>query len=160
MTCNHVFFSYDKLLKGKDSLLKDVTCNVDMSSRVAIMGANGAGKSTLINLLLGNIEADSGTLTRNGSARIATFSQHHMEVLQAHLNSIEFMCEIFPGGNQQEMRAHLGSFGMSGDLALQRIGSLSGGQKSRVAFAMITFKYHLFAFALKLRLIQRMFLLR
>lgn len=109
-----------------------------MRSRIGVLGANGAGKSTLLNLLLGDLEPMEGTVFRDGSARIATFAQHHMDSMDLNLSPLEFFAKQFPGNVDQEYRRHLGGFGIAGDLALQRIGNLSGGQKSRVAFAMVT----------------------
>jgi ATP-binding cassette subfamily F protein 3 len=136
VTCNRVKFGYsrDKIL------LEDVTCNVDMKSRIGMLGANGVGKSTLLKLLVGELEALDGQIVRNSSARIATFAQHHMDGLKPHYTPLEMLMEIYPKNHPQIMRRHLGMFGLSGDLALQRISSLSGGQKSRVAFSIVTFK--------------------
>merc|ERR1712130_308782 len=134
INCSGVSFGYtpDKML------LNDVTCMVDQDSRIAILGANGVGKSTLIHILLGNLEPEIGLCKRNGEARIATFTQHHMDQLKPDISALELLMETFPNNHPQVMRRHLGCFGLSGNLALQRIYTLSGGQKSRVAFSMIT----------------------
>nr|ADE76637.1 unknown [Picea sitchensis] len=70
---------------------------------------------------------------------MAVFSQHHVDGLDLSSNPLLYMMRCFPGVLEQKLRAHLGSFGITGNLALQPMYTLSGGQKSRVAFAKITF---------------------
>jgi ATP-binding cassette, subfamily F, member 3 len=131
-----VAFGYDP----KRPLFKGVNFGVDTESRIAIVGPNGAGKSTLIKLLLGELESQTGHVTRNPKLRAACFTQHHVAQLDLSLSPLDYLCKIFPGNKPEVVRAHLGQFGLSGDLALQRIGTLSGGQKSRVAFAVCSWR--------------------
>lgn len=119
-------------------LLENVTCSIDMDSRIGCLGANGVGKSTLINLLLGHLEPLAGRVERNGNCRMATFTQHHMDQLNLQQTPLEYLMEIFPKNHPQIIRRHLGKFGVVGNMQTQIMGSLSGGQKSRVAFAIIT----------------------
>jgi ATP-binding cassette subfamily F protein 3 len=121
-------------------LFKDVNFGVAMDSRIGIVGANGAGKSTLLKLLLGELQAQVGSITRNSKLRAACFTQHHMNQLDLNLTPLDYLSRLFPGNKPELLRAHLGDFGLSGDLALQKIGTLSGGQKSRVAFSVISWK--------------------
>lgn len=97
-------------------------------------------KSTLIHLLVGKLQPISGTVSRNGSARVAVFAQHHVDGLDLGRSSVDMMCDIFPGINPQVFRRHLGMFGITGDLAINPMKTLSGGQKSRVAFAIVCWK--------------------
>lgn len=69
--------------------------------------------------------------------RLATFSQHHVDGLDLALNPVQIMLRSYPNLKEQEARQHLGSFGVSGPLALQPLYTLSGGQKSRVALAKV-----------------------
>eukprot|EP00743_Colponemidia_sp_Colp-15_P001951 GILK01002123.1.p1 GENE.GILK01002123.1~~GILK01002123.1.p1 ORF type:complete len:715 (+),score=135.70 GILK01002123.1:47-2146(+) len=119
-------------------LLTHVDFGIDQDSRVAIVGPNGAGKSTLLKILVGELEASSGYVTRNSRVRISIFTQHHVDQLDLTATPVEFMANCFPGVVEEQLRSHLGSFGLSGPLALQPIFTLSGGQKSRVAFAVMT----------------------
>jgi ATP-binding cassette, subfamily F, member 3 len=66
--------------------------------------------------------------------------QHHAALLDLTLSPLDYMMRAFPGSKPDDMRAHLGRFGLTADLALQTIGTLSGGQKSRVSFAQMTYK--------------------
>ncbi|KAL7697259.1 ABC transporter protein [Lotmaria passim] len=122
------------------SLFKDVNMGIDESSRIVLVGANGAGKSTFMNICMGKLEPRMGTIVRNKKIRIAHFAQHNLESLTPQLSSVEFLRSKFPHMEDQQLRAHLGSMGLSGDRALQPIYTLSGGQKSRLVLAWITFQ--------------------
>ncbi|KAF9229824.1 hypothetical protein BS17DRAFT_689375 [Gyrodon lividus] len=119
-------------------ILKDIDIDVGLDSRIAIVGSNGAGKSTLIKLLTGELRPLSGDLNRNGRLRIGYFSQHHVDTLNPAMSPVQFLASKFPGKTEQEYRSHLGNFQISGMTGLQLIGTLSGGQKSRVAFAALS----------------------
>ncbi|KZO99778.1 hypothetical protein CALVIDRAFT_534204 [Calocera viscosa TUFC12733] len=131
---SEVSFGYtpDKLI------LKGINIDVGLDSRMAIIGPNGAGKSTLIKLLTGELKPLTGQMNRHGRLRIAYFAQHHVDTLPAHLSPVSFLATRFPGKSEQEYRSHLGSFGITGITGLQTIETLSGGQKSRVAFAALS----------------------
>lgn len=131
---NEVTFGYtpDKIL------LKNVNIDVGLDSRMAIVGPNGAGKSTLIKLLMGELKPISGHVTQNGRLRIGYFAQHHVDNLVPTMSPVQFLAHKFPGKTEQEYRSHLGNFQISGMTGLQPIGTLSGGQKSRVAFAVLS----------------------
>ncbi|THH09415.1 hypothetical protein EW145_g2024 [Phellinidium pouzarii] len=129
-----VSFGYtpDKLI------MKNVDIDVSLDSRIAVVGANGAGKSTLIKLLTGELNPLSGQMNRNGRLRIGYFAQHHVDTLTPSMSPVSFLASKFPGKSEQEYRSHLGNFQISGMTGLQLIGTLSGGQKSRVAFAALS----------------------
>lgn len=88
-------------------------------------------------MLLGDLPPTSGFRNANRRLKIGYFSQHHVDQLDMDISGIEVLEKRFPGKNQEEYRAALGRFGLSGDLALQSVVTLSGGQKSRLAFASI-----------------------
>ncbi|KIJ60082.1 hypothetical protein HYDPIDRAFT_161305 [Hydnomerulius pinastri MD-312] len=119
-------------------ILKGVNIDVGLDSRIAVVGANGAGKSTVIKLLTGELRPMRGDLNRNGRLRIGYFSQHHVDTLEPSMSPVQFLASKFPGKTEQEYRGHLGNFQISGMTGLQLIGTLSGGQKSRVAFAALS----------------------
>jgi len=102
------------------------------------VGSNGAGKSTLIKLLTGELNPLSGQVNRNGRLRVGYFAQHHVDTLIPTMNPVQFLAHKFPGKTEQEYRQHLGNFQISGMTGLQPIGTLSGGQKSRVAFSLLS----------------------
>eukprot|EP00775_Hariotina_reticulata_P003197 gene3197-3475_t len=84
-----------------------------------------------------------GHVTRNPKVRLAVFSQHHVDGLDLALNPLQIMLRAYPDLKEQEARGHLGSFGVSGPLALQPLYTLSGGQKSRVALAKVSHDQYL-----------------
>lgn len=111
------------------------------TSKVAILGQNGSGKSTLLGLIYGTLEATRGEVIRHHNLRIAYFTQHHVDQLDLSVCALDYMMEKFPGTKELDMRAFLGSFGVKGDLALKPMHLLSGGEKSRVVFAALTFTF-------------------
>ncbi|PKI85290.1 hypothetical protein MVES1_000836 [Malassezia vespertilionis] len=119
-------------------LLKHVNFDITMDSRIALVGSNGAGKSTLMKLLIQQINPLSGDAKRNARLRIGFFSQHHIDQLDLSMSPVAFLASRFQGRSEQEYRQHLGSFGITGTTGLQKIATLSGGQKSRVAFAQLS----------------------
>ncbi|GAA6003931.1 putative AAA family ATPase GCN20 [Rhodotorula paludigena] len=125
-------YSKDRLL------LKNVNLDVGLDSRIGLIGANGAGKSTLLKLLIGELQPIRGQQARNGRLRIAYFAQHHIDSLDLTVNSVAYLQRLFPGLTEQQYRSHLAAFGITGMTSLQLIGTLSGGQKSRVSFAVLS----------------------
>nr|CAG4708809.1 unnamed protein product [Naegleria fowleri] len=121
-------------------LFKKLNFNLDMDSRIALVGPNGTGKSTFLNILAEELKPLEGTVNVNRKIRIAKFSQHHMEHLNPQMTPLEHMSSIFTNEKEPALRAQLSKLGIVGDLALQPIYTLSGGQKSRVVFAEITFR--------------------
>ncbi|AFM98339.1 elongation factor 3 [Encephalitozoon hellem ATCC 50504] len=122
-----VEFSY-----GPRNILKEVNIKIDSNSRVVVVGANGQGKSTFLKLLAGKIEAVEGSVIRNPGLKVGYFAQHHIDHLKVNENVLDFMMKTY---SQEESRRALAAFGLSVDN--QRIGTLSGGQKSRLGFAII-----------------------
>ncbi|KAI0271894.1 P-loop containing nucleoside triphosphate hydrolase protein [Russula aff. rugulosa BPL654] len=131
---SEVTFGYD----NSKIILNRVNFDVGLDTRIAIVGSNGAGKSTLIKLLTGELNPISGQVNRNGRLRVGYFAQHHVDTLIPTMNPVQFLAHKFPGKTEQEYRQHLGNFQISGLKGLQPIGTLSGGQKSRVAFSVLS----------------------
>ncbi|KAJ3291318.1 hypothetical protein HDU79_002498 [Rhizoclosmatium sp. JEL0117] len=119
-------------------ILSGISFDLQMDSKIAIVGPNGAGKSTMIYLLTGQHQPSSGICNRHGRLRLGLFSQHHVDQLELAHSSVQFLSGKFPGKTEEEYRRVLGRFGLTGTTALQPIGTLSGGQKSRVVFAAMS----------------------
>ena len=119
-------------------LLMKVNINVDMDTRIALVGPNGAGKSTLVKSLIGQINVLDGYRFIHNKLKVGVFTQHHMDMLDSRLSALEQIMQQNPDETSEKLRQHLGAFGISGNLALRPMYLLSGGQKSRVSFAMIT----------------------
>ena len=120
------------------AILRNVDLDVQLDSRIGIVGPNGAGKTTALKLLIGALEPTGGIIQRNARLRLAFFAQHHVDALDLAQSAVGFMAARFPGRQDEEYRRHLGAFGITGTTGLQRMALLSGGQKSRVAFAILS----------------------
>ncbi|XP_028856315.1 ATP-binding cassette sub-family F member 3 [Denticeps clupeoides] len=112
--------------------------SADLDSRICIVGENGAGKSTVLKLLMGELTPVNGIRHAHRNLKIGYFSQHHVDQLDLNVCSVELLFKKFPGRLEEEYRHQLGSYGITGELATRPVASLSGGQKSRVAFAQMT----------------------
>jgi len=135
LSFDEVSFGY----KDGPALFDKVSFGIDADSRIALVGANGAGKTTLLKLMTGVLQCTSGYVNRSSHVRIATFSQHHVDGLDLALCPLEYLLKEFPNTSDEIMRGHLSSFGIPQELQVQNMYKMSGGQKSRVAFARITF---------------------
>lgn len=129
-----VSFGYSK----DKVLLQNVDLDVQLDSRIGIVGPNGAGKTTMLKLLTSQLEPSSGIISQNPRLRIGYFAQHHVDGLDLTTSAVSFLAKKFPGKTDEEYRRHLGAFGITGTTGLQRMALLSGGQKSRVAFACLS----------------------
>ncbi|KAI1737383.1 P-loop containing nucleoside triphosphate hydrolase protein [Xylaria scruposa] len=118
-------------------LLKNIDLDVQLDSRIGIVGPNGAGKTTILKLLIGKLSATQGLISQNSRLRIGFFAQHHVDALDLTMSAVSFMAKEYPGRSDEEYRRQLGSFGITGTTGLQKMAVLSGGQKSRVAFACL-----------------------
>jgi ATP-binding cassette subfamily F protein 3 len=118
-------------------LLKNVDLDVQLDSRIGIVGPNGAGKTTVLKLLLGKLSPTAGIISQNPRLRIGYFAQHHVDALDLTVSAVSFMAKNYPGKTDEEYRRQLGAFGITGTTGLQKMAVLSGGQKSRVAFACL-----------------------
>ncbi|XP_077283765.1 ATP-binding cassette sub-family F member 3 [Arctopsyche grandis] len=128
---NEVSFHYTP----EANIFKSINLGATLESRICIVGDNGAGKTTLLKIIMGILAPTSGMRHTHRNLKFGYFSQHHVDQLDMNVNSVELLQQSYPGKSVEEYRRQLGSFGVSGDLALQTVGSLSGGQKSRVAFS-------------------------
>lgn len=124
-------YSKDKIL------LRGVDLDVQLDSRIGIVGPNGAGKTTALKLLIGALQPTSGLISQNPRLRVGFFAQHHVDALDLNNSAVGFMSKQYPGKPDEEYRRHLGAFGITGMTGLQKMALLSGGQKSRVAFACL-----------------------
>ncbi|KAK4219846.1 protein GCN20 [Rhypophila decipiens] len=130
---SEVTFGYSK----DNILLRNVDLDVQLDSRIGIVGPNGAGKTTVLKLLVGKLSPTSGTISMHPRLRIGFFAQHHVDALDLNASAVTFMAKNYPGRKDEEYRRQLGAFGITGTTGLQKMELLSGGQKSRVAFACL-----------------------
>lgn len=119
------------------TILRDVSVDVRSASRIGILGMNGAGKSTLIKTLAGEINALSGEFIPSARLEIGYFAQHQLDMIDASLSPIQHLQRIAPEIREQELRNYLGRFAFSGDMATHSTVGFSGGEKARLALALV-----------------------
>ncbi|XP_074860369.1 ATP-binding cassette sub-family F member 3 isoform X1 [Carettochelys insculpta] len=131
---DEVDFSYSP----NHCVFRGLSVSADLESRICVVGENGAGKSTMLKILMGDLAPVRGIRHAHRNLKVGYFSQHHVDQLDLNISAVELLAKKFPGKTEEEYRHHLGSYGVSGELAVRPVASLSGGQKSRVAFAQMT----------------------
>ncbi len=119
-------------------VLARLNLRMDPEDRIALLGRNGNGKTTLARLLSGRLEAMTGSLTASSKLKVGYFAQHQVEELDTEETPIQCMARQMPAAKPGAVRAQLGRFGFSGDKAEVKVGSLSGGERARLALALIT----------------------
>lgn len=116
-------------------ILENFSTIVGKEDKIALIGHNGAGKSTLIKLLVGEISPDKGEIIKAEKLKIGYYSQE-LETLDFSKNLLE-MVKSLKGIPEEKIRAHLAAFLFIGDRVYQKVGSLSGGEKTRLSIALL-----------------------
>ena len=119
------------------TILKNVSLNLMNEARIGLIGPNGAGKSTLIKTLAGTLMPQTGELFVNNKVSIGYFSQHQLDSLDPNASALLHLQRLSPDASPQALRSYLGSFGFSNEQALASIEPFSGGEKSRLALALL-----------------------
>ncbi|MEO9131353.1 MAG: ABC-F family ATP-binding cassette domain-containing protein [Sphingomonas sp.] len=119
-------------------ILQRLNLRLDPDDRIALFGRNGNGKTTLARLLAAQLTPMDGEMTASGKMRVGYFTQYQVEELDTDDTPLEHMTRMMKGKAPGAVRAQLGRFGFSGDKAITRVGKLSGGEKARLALALIT----------------------
>ena len=122
---------------GDRRVLADVKLTLRPGQRLALLGRNGAGKSTLVKLLAGEIAPMSGERVEGRGLKIGYFAQHQLEQLRPDESPIQHFIRLNSRVREQELRTYLGSFDFRGDMATSPCGRFSGGEKSRLALALL-----------------------
>ncbi len=117
---------------GKHKIFEDVELLIRKGDGVALVGPNGAGKTTLLRLIVGELESPTGEIRVGSRVKIGYFSQQH-EGLNPENTVLDEITYEF-GLSEEQARSYLGAFLFRGDDVFRRIGELSGGEQSRVAF--------------------------
>jgi len=123
---------------GETVILKRLNMRLDPDDRIALLGRNGNGKTTLARLLAAQLAPMEGEKTATGKMRVGYFTQYQVEELDRDETPLQHMTLQMKGASQSAVRAQLGRFGFSGDKATTLVGKLSGGERARLALALIT----------------------
>jgi len=125
---------------GEKTLLGNVNLVLRAGARIALLGPNGAGKSTLIKLLAGELKPTQGRLEIAPDIHIGYFAQHQLENLDLSATPLAHLERIAPATPSQELRDFLGRFGLAGEAEDRPVGGFSGGEKSRLALALLAWR--------------------
>ncbi|MDJ0684925.1 MAG: ABC-F family ATP-binding cassette domain-containing protein [Alphaproteobacteria bacterium] len=118
-------------------ILRDLDLRIDMDDRIALLGVNGAGKTTLLRLLARRLKPLGGTLRASSKLQIGYFAQNQLEDLPPDKTPVEHLQALSPMATEQSLRTHLGGFAFEQSKADTKIAALSGGEKARLALAVI-----------------------
>jgi ATP-binding cassette subfamily F protein 3 len=123
---------------GDTPVLRKINLRIDPDDRIALLGRNGNGKTTLARLLAAQLPAMAGEVHASGKMRVGYFTQYQVEELHGDDTPLQHMSRAMAGKTPAVVRAQLGRFGFSGDKATTLVGKLSGGERARLALALIT----------------------
>ena len=123
---------------GANIILSGLNMRLDPDDRTALLGRNGNGKTTLARLLASQLEPKQGAINKSGKLTVGYFTQYQVEELDTSDTPLEHMTRLMKDAKPGAVRAQLGRFGFSGDKATIKVGKLSGGERARLALAMIT----------------------
>ncbi|WP_457672982.1 ATP-binding cassette domain-containing protein [Thiolapillus sp.] len=118
-------------------IISGIGMSLSPGDRIGLLGPNGAGKSTFIKLLSGKLPLMAGSMETAQDLKIGYFAQHQVEQLHPEHSPLEHLMQIAPQAREQELRDYLGGFGFPGDKALEKTAPFSGGEKSRLALALL-----------------------
>lgn len=132
---DHLKLGYDEQV-----ILHDIDLSIESGARYGLLGVNGSGKSTLIKAISGKLRPLAGQIVRAEKLNIGYFAQHQLETLRPDQSPIWHIRQLSPATREQEIRNFLGGFHFIGDTATEPITAFSGGEKARLALAMIVWQ--------------------
>ncbi|WP_343741254.1 ATP-binding cassette domain-containing protein [Herbaspirillum huttiense] len=121
-------------------IVHGIDFSLQSGQRIGLLGVNGAGKSTLIKTVAGEIDPLSGTARLGKGLVIGYFAQHQVEMLRHDESPLWHLTRLAPDVREQELRNFLGSFNFNGTMATSSIAPFSGGEKARLALALIVWQ--------------------
>ncbi len=121
-------------------IVSDIQFALQTGERIGLLGVNGAGKSTFIKSVAGELSPLSGVFTTGKGLKIGYFAQHQVEMLRNDESPLWHLMKIAPDTREQELRNFLGSFHFQGDMATSPVAPFSGGEKARLALALIVWQ--------------------
>tara|TARA_B110000438_G_scaffold250857_1_gene254934 strand:- start:347 stop:2146 length:1800 start_codon:yes stop_codon:yes gene_type:complete len=136
ITLDHVDVGYEI----NKPILKDINLSISNDSRIALLGANGNGKSTLIKLISEKLEPMSGKIIKSKKLKIGYFAQHQSEELELDQTAFQVLSKKALDQPELKIRGILGKFGFDKAKSDTKIGKLSGGEKTRLLFCLMSFE--------------------
>jgi ATP-binding cassette subfamily F protein 3 len=121
-------------------VLSGINLAIQAGARIGLLGRNGAGKTTLIKLAAGHLPPLGGERREGKGLRIGYFAQHTLEVLRPDETPLQHLQRLDPQAREQTLRDFLGSFDFSGDMALAPVTGFSGGERARLALALVVWQ--------------------
>jgi len=125
---------------GAKTIVHDIKFSLQIGQRIGLLGVNGAGKSTLIKTIAGELDPLTGTATIGKGLSIGYFAQHQVEMLRHDESPLWHLAKIAPTVREQELRNFLGGFNFPGTMVTSPIRPFSGGEKARLALALIVWQ--------------------
>ena len=122
------------------TILRNVNLTLRPGDRIALLGKNGAGKSTLLKSLAGKLALQNGDYFSGAHLRIGYFDQQQIDVLDFDASPLLHIQRLSPDAREQEILNFLGGFNFKGDMATESIRPFSGGEKARLALAMVVWE--------------------
>jgi len=125
---------------SEKSIVHNINFSLQIGQRIGLLGVNGAGKSTLIKTIAGELAPLTGESTTGKGLTIGYFAQHQVEMLRHDESPLWHLVKLAPNVREQELRNFLGGFNFPGTMVTSPIAPFSGGEKARLALAMIVWQ--------------------
>ncbi|MCW3837531.1 ABC-F family ATP-binding cassette domain-containing protein [Sphingomonas canadensis] len=123
---------------GDTPILRRLNLRLDPDDRIALLGRNGNGKTTFARLLAAQLAPMEGEMNASSRMKVGYFTQYQVEELDREDTPLDHMARLMSDAKPAAVRGQLGRFGFSGDKATTKVGKLSGGERARLALALIT----------------------
>tara|TARA_B110000211_G_scaffold146846_1_gene167337 strand:- start:321 stop:2255 length:1935 start_codon:yes stop_codon:yes gene_type:complete len=134
VTLENSFLGYE------EPILSNINITICPGDRIGLLGPNGAGKSTLIKSIVGNLKVIDGERKVGGNFKVGYFSQHQVDDLDLTISAFQHIQRLDESKTEKQIRTYLGGFDFRGDKVKDTIKLFSGGEKARLAFAIIAYQ--------------------
>lgn len=121
-------------------ILKNINFSLESGARYGLLGVNGSGKSTFIKTLAGHLKPENGQIIRSDKLKIGYFAQHQLDTLRPDQSPLWHIRQLSPEAREQDIRNFLGGFNFTGDAATAPTAPFSGGEKARLALALLVWQ--------------------
>lgn len=125
---------------GDEIILNNINLSLENGARLGLLGVNGSGKSTFIKALSGSLKPLNGQIIKSDKLNIGYFAQHQLDTLRDDQSPIWHIQQLSANAKEQDIRNFLGGFNFIGDMATHNIAPFSGGEKARLALAMLVWQ--------------------